>query len=295
MENNMANELSLVTGIHFTKEALKQLNAMTFIYDPTWNPEEFSMPTLPACFFHVKKMDEVMTSEISQKQMLFYDSGKKQGKQMVEGNVLNVVSDNIVIKPKMYKLDILVPFSNISTINASPMYNANNFIKVTESFTGAKGNTFTKVIIPYLNTWYEIVKDTMKGILNAQDNTDGTEWLKGFMSTPDYNKNALEAMWRGRKIVKMKLWNSWEYKYLAIVDLDITKEGTDDGMYEATLTVQEVPIMSYKDSTFKAYGTRKALNKNAYLQKKGSQIIKALDKMDNLSAVDSAVEKLSSI
>ena len=71
------------------------------------------------------------------------------------------------------------------------------------------------------------------------------------------------------------MWNSWDYKYVSIIDIDITKEGTEDGVYEATMTLQEMPIVTmYPQGTIagKAF-TRK----NPLLEVNGKLAIKALD------------------
>ena len=58
---------------------------------------------------------------------------------------------------------------------------------------------------------------------------DYTTKISNIISQPDFNKNSLELMWQMRRILKIKMWNSWTYKYVSIIDLDITKEGTENG------------------------------------------------------------------
>jgi hypothetical protein len=75
---------------------------------------------------------------------------------------------------------------------------------------------------------------------------------------------------------KMKMWNSWEYKYVALVDIDISKEGTEDGVYEATLTVQEMPIVTmYNQASTRG---NKFVYKNPLLEKNGKKTIALLEK-----------------
>lgn len=244
------HNLSVITGLHFAKSTLRQLNSVTFIYDPNWNPDDYSYPTLPTCFFHLKKMTEVLTSEISQKPLLFYNSQGGSSSEGVGGAVLNVVADNIVIKPKVYKLDVLIPYNNISMLSRMTQNTLETVPTVMSTlFTGgAKEGAWTSYVAPWLSmsqSYLNIMKDIVKQVatMNISDN-----WLNDIMSTPDYNKMSLEAMWRSRRILKLKNWNGWSYKYVAIVDVETTKEGTDDGVYEATITVQEVPMITIKDS-----------------------------------------------
>ena len=84
-------------------------------------------------------------------------------------------------------------------------------------------------------------------------------------------------MWKLRHIVKMKMWNSWEYKYVAIMDMDITKEGTEDGVYEATLTVQEMPIVTMYSKSSDRLQKVKFNRKNPILEKNGKIAIELLD------------------
>ena len=62
----------------------------------------------------------------------------------------------------------------------------------------------------------------------------------------DYNKASIEYMWSNRRILKLKLWNGWKFKYLIIKDFDVTKIGENGDFYEGTLTCQEVPILTFR-------------------------------------------------
>lgn len=268
------DDLTVITGIHFSKAVLRQINSITFIYDPTWNADDYTEPTLPACFFHLKKMNEIMTSEISQKQLLFYNSQKVTDKTAVSGSVLNVVADNIVIKPKMYKLDVLIPYNNISLLS-NVVQNTFGTVTMFKELCGSvDGKDFLSTVTPWLSL-SQAYSNILKDIIQQFNNVNLTDdWLSGVMGTPDYNKKSLEAMWRSRKILKLKTWDNWTYKYVAIVDMDITKEGTDDGVYEATLTVQEMPIMTVRDGLGKQSFTFKGATKLA-----GKGMVKTLDTM----------------
>lgn len=267
--------LTVITGIHFSKSMIRQLNSMTFIYDPNWNPDDYSYPTLPACFFHLKKMNEVMTSEVSQKPLLFYNSQKASNEEGVSSSVLNVVADNIVIKPKVYKLEVLIPYNNISLLSGFTQNVLETVPAImTAQFTGGtEGSNWSSYVAPWLSMsqpYLKLVKDILKQVSNVNFSDN---WLNGVTGTPDYNKKSLEAMWRSRKIVKLKSWNSWNYKYVAITDIDITKEGTDDGIYEASITVQEVPMITIKNNLS---GIKKF--KNVSLQSlEGKAMVSALD------------------
>ena len=283
----MANGLRFITGIRYYKRMLETLNNMTFIYDDKWNPDNSSKATFPVCFFHVKSYHEVMNAEVSQKQMLFYNSDVDANKSdpKVDAGLLNVVADNIVIKPKTYKLDVIIPYHNLTLLNQSFVYNtytANYINSVLVGKESRMGNAmlqaYATLNAPYTNFMQGIIKTLIgqAGIVNMNSSVD--DWLRNTVQQPDYNKLSLELMWKLRHIVKMKMWNSWDYKYVAIVDIDVTKEGTEDGVYEATLTVQEMPIITmYSQKSTKSGG--KFTYKNPMLRAMGETVIKALDKV----------------
>ena len=127
--------------------------------------------------------------------------------------------------------------------------------------------------------YFDLVRDLLRTLLGTdysagrQSNVD--DFITNVSGHSDYNKESLETMWRMRHILKMKMWNSWQYKYVAIVDMDITKEGTEDGVYEATLTFQEMPIVTMyaKDNR----GIPSYAKKNLLLEKRGEIAIRTLD------------------
>lgn len=285
----MAMNLRFITGIRWYKGLLETLNNMTFIYDTNWNPNNSVKATFPVCFFHVKSQHEVMTSEISQKQMLFYNSKEDSSTKdatagsdpKLDSGLLNVVADNIVIKPKMYKLDVVIPYHNLTLLDQSFVYNTHTSQAIASAFIGEGASTARNVnqALGAMSTlsqpYMQLIKTLIKTLLNSNYDFSVDNWVGNVVHQPDYNKESLEVMWRMRHILKMKVWNSWRYKYVSIVDMDITKEGTEDGVYEATLTLQEMPIVSMKA---KEEQTKKIFEfKNPLLQARGDTAIKVLD------------------
>lgn len=279
----MAMDLRFITGIRWYKDTLNMLNNMTYIYDPKWNQNNSTKATLPVAFYHVKSCHEVMSSEVSQKQMLFYNSalGDTTSDPALDSGLLNVVADNIVIKPKTYKMDIVVPYHNLTLLDQSFVYNTHTAQAVTSVFLGGKKDKNASNVDKAIASWSTLCSPFLsfiKGLLNILLTADraNSAGLDTILRQPEYNKDSLETMWRLRRILKMKMWNSWQYKYVSIIDLDITKEGDEDGVYEATMTVQEMPIISmYPEGRVKkAIYTRK----NPLLDKRGEIAISVLDK-----------------
>lgn len=290
----MANELKnidmrFLTGIRCARNEFASLNNMTFIYDVNWNPNNSKKATLPVCFFHVKAQHEVLGSEISRKQMLFFNSalGSVASDPALDSGLLNVVADNIVIKPKVYKLDVIVPYSKLTLLNQS--FNHNTFTQqaltsylLNKNFSFAPGAD--KAIASWLTTSEPYLK-LIKSLLSTLEYKNYSDmswesWVSNTVQSPDYNKESLEVMWRMRHIIKMKAWQDWRYKYLSIVDCDITKEGTEDGVYEATLTLQEMPIISMYSQTLRK--PKVFERKNILLKSRGEVAISILDSAGGL-------------
>lgn len=277
------NALTFITGVKFYKNILDQLNHITYIYDPKWNPNNFTKATFPVCFFSVKGMHEVMSTEVSTKQMLFYNSstGANDIDPSADSGLLNVVADNIVIKPKSYKLDLIIPYSDLSLLNQSFVYNTQTMEAITSAILKSGGEvkkvTNSIASVASLTTpCISFVKDILRTLLVQNYNSNVEQIITNVMSQPDYNKNSLECMWLMRRVLKIKLWNSWSYKYVIITDLDISKEGTEDGVYEASLTVQEVPIATLRSKS-EIEGLIPFTYKNKALLDNGNKAINLLD------------------
>lgn len=281
----MSDSLRFITGIRYNKDLLQKLNNMTYIYDVNWRPENSSKATFPVCFFHVKSngCHEVMSSEVSQKQMLFYNSNmaEKESDPALNSGLLNVVADNIVIKPKVYKLDVVIPYNRLSLLDQSFVFNTNSLTAMAQALAINPSNetdyvsSWATLSSPYLTFIRDLIRSLIVQNYADIDLFDVRDWISNTIEQPNYNKNSLETMWRMRHIVKMKVWNSWEYQYLVINDIDITKEGSEDGVYEATLTLQEIPIVTMY-SQDKSKGTPVPY-KNALLKDNGEKAIKILD------------------
>ena len=307
IEDLKKNSLRFITGIRYHKDMLERLNNVTYLYDNNWRADNTNKATFPVCFFHVKNCHEAMTSEVSQKQMLFYNSDYSNTKAdpSVNSGLLNVVADNIVIKPKVYKLDVIIPYRNLTLLDQSFVFNTHTNQAVIETILRStkRGNdvatAFTTDATRMLQAWSTLsapyisfIKGLLRSLIagNYADGFDITDWLSNTVHQPDYNKQSLEIMWKCRHIVKMKMWNSWEYKYVSIIDIDVTKEGTEDGVYEATLTLQEMPIVTmYSQNTARKMQV-KFNRKNPLLEKNGKIAIELLDAMGGEGSVGTVLK-----
>ena len=241
------NLMTFITGVKYSKNLLQTLNGITFLFDPNWQADKQTDPTFPVCFFHVKSVHEVMEAKVSEKPMMFFNGQAGYDPRSANASVMNMVADNIIINPKTYKLDIIIPYNDLSLITSNPYMSEYQERGVMDTVTGntdinlalRKGMLVTKVYSDILLTF-------LRRAGTLADYSSITSYFNSAISTPDYNKNSLEAMFRNRGILKLKLWNSWKYKYVALTNFDISKEPTEDGVYEASITCQEMPIITVR-------------------------------------------------
>lgn len=246
LNKNKIQPITVVTGIKYDASLLKAFNNVTFAYDANWEYDK-TKPTYPISFFYVKSMTEQMTSDISQKPMLFYDT-IADGTDATKGGLMNIVADNIVIKPKEYKMDILIP-SNSSTFQNNSfsfdqITSVHNFIYNKNRLSGDK--TLANVSRT-VNTGIGIIETLLKALYGTSLSVGSI--LNTLLEQQDYNKASLEYMWSNRRIIKLKMWNGWKFKYLIIKSLDITKTGVDGDFYEGTLVCQEIPILTFRNQS----------------------------------------------
>ena len=239
--------LTFITGLKYDTNVVKALNNLTFLYDPNWEYESQN-PTYPIAFFYVKKQTEDMASETSQKPMLFYNTegDKTDG---VKAGLMNIVADNIIIKPKVYKLDVLVPM-NMDTFFSGGYFNTNNVVNTNAFMFSSGANQGNKQLSSVMN----IASKTMGILRTLFTALYGTEISASSIFTmlcqqQDYNKNSIEYMWRNRRILKLKMWTGWQFKYLVIQNFEVTKDGENGSFFEGTLTCQEMPIITLKNKS----------------------------------------------
>lgn len=237
--------IKFVTALKYSKEMLKAVNNMTFMYDPNWVSSNSKDPDFPIVFYHVKAIHEIMESEISQQKMLFYNSSAVADNSTVNGAILNVVADNIVIKPKSYRMDVIVPCDSLTLFEKFAFGVHYQAPTIAKAIAGRRTDGFGTVasVMNIASSAMEIVSLALSVATNTVGNALSS-LVSGIVNTPMYNKNSLEKMWRNRTIVKVKRWNSWAFDYLAVTNVDITKEPDEDGVMEASITLSEVPILT---------------------------------------------------
>ena len=241
--NRKVQPVTVITGLRYKTSLVKVFNNLTFLYDPNWEYQQ-GEPTYPIAFFYVKSMTEQMSSDVSQKPMLFYNTAGDSN-DSTKGGLMNIVADNIVLKPKVYKLDIIVPANGSTLKNSSFSFdaitNVNGFLFSNGEFKGSTGLDISSRIV---NISLGILETLFKGLYGTS--VSASSICNMLLQQQDYNKASIECMWSNRRILKLKLWNGWKFKYLIIKDFDVTKTGENGDFYEGSLTCQEVPILTFR-------------------------------------------------
>ena len=241
--NRKVLPITVITGLRYNTSLVKVFNNLTFLYDPNWEYQQ-GEPTYPIAFFYVKSMTEQMSSDVSQKPMLFYNTAGDSN-DSTKGGLMNIVADNVVLKPKVYKLDIIIPANGSTLKNSSFSFdaitNVNGFLFSNGEFKGSTGLDIASRIV---NISLGVLETLFKGLYGTS--VSASSICNMLLQQQDYNKASIEYMWSNRRILKLKLWNGWKFKYLIIKDFDVTKIGENGDFYEGTLTCQEVPILTFR-------------------------------------------------
>ena len=241
--NRKVQPITVVTGLRYNTSLVKIFNNLTFLYDPNWEYQQ-GEPTYPIAFFYVKSMTEQMSSDVSQKPMLFYNTAGDSN-DSTKGGLMNIVADNVVLKPKVYKLDIIIPANGSTLKNSSFSFdaitNVNGFLFSNGEFMGGTGLDIASRIV---NISLGVLETLFKGLYGTS--VSASSICNMLLQQQDYNKASIEYMWSSRRILKLKLWNGWKFKYLVIKDFDVTKTGENGDFYEGSLTCQEVPILTFR-------------------------------------------------
>ena len=241
--NRNVQPITVITGLRYNTSLVKIFNNLTFLYDPNWEYQQ-GEPTYPIAFFYVKSMTEQMSSDVSQKPMLFYNTAGDSN-DSTKGGLMNIVADNVVLKPKVYKLDIIIPANGSTLKNSSFSFdaitNVNGFLFSNGEFKSNSGLDLASRIV---NISLGVLETLFKGLYGTS--VSASSICNMLLQQQDYNKASIEYMWSNRRILKLKLWNGWKFKYLIIKDFDVTKIGENGDFYEGTLTCQEVPILTFR-------------------------------------------------
>ena len=273
------NALNVITAVKYDLNLINGINRMTFLFDPNW---QGIGNTLPISFFFVKSFKEVMESETSQKNLLFYNSQTQNNPDSVAGGLLGVVTDNVINKPKKYQMEIIIPRS-------LDVYFKQSIFNKRVTFSDLYGNKslagldttvafFEEAVLMLIRT---LGSSPLSALQELDINRFISEGISGVVD--DSNKASLDAMWENRTILRMKYWNGWQFKYVAIENYVPSKAGEEDDVYTAVLNVTEVPIMTVRKTDNEAIGRKPTLLSSVLQKAKVKAVAGMVDELSGLT------------
>lgn len=140
-------------------------------------------------------------------------------------------------KPPSYNLEIIVPFQPIGPYIARGFSEASGMIRGFIDLFGGDSSVYENIMA--------ITMDTISSAGRLADLS--TKFPKNLLETDamaHLNKNSLVAMFESDKVLTMKLWNGYNYKFVMMTNLTLEKVPTEDGVFRGTMQVQEMPVLS---------------------------------------------------
>lgn len=244
--NDGALPILVPTILKIAEDAVAYWTNMTCLYDPYWSETEHI--TLPVCMFHMTGMTETWSNETSRKRVILYEEPQtmlEMANPMRRG-VMETAVDNTVKNPKTYDIEAIVPFLPIGRYVSSGVRGITDTIATIVELA-ANGDSDTR---DDLIAVVEGVMAVAGGILGAATALASiANRFGGNGSAMTMNKNSLEAMADSGRVLCLKTWNGYDYKYVVITGLTVQKRPLEDEVFRAKLQLQELPVLSVTEPT----------------------------------------------
>jgi len=242
----------LPTVLRVAKEELEYWTNMTCFYDKQWefNPK-FS--TVPISFMHITKVTEITTAQGSEKRVIVYEDtaptleNTYKSAQAAHRNNLEVIQDNVVVQPKIFQMEVIIPDSLIGPYHRQGLSRLSALVEYMQRTSGDEDKMKTLATgLGYAQTAIDVF-DTAASVL---DTVLGAFGSSSQMET--MNKNSIDAMAGAGHVVLFKKWTGYDYSYGIITKLEVSKRPTEEGVYRGSITFQETPILNISPKKVKA-------------------------------------------
>lgn len=243
-------DIILPTVLRVTSEEIDYWTNMTCFYDKYWefNP---AFSTVPISFMHITSVTEIIQAQGAEKRVIVYEAPETLGgatglhtaNQGYKNN-LEVIMDNVVVHPKQYQMEVIIPDSLIGPFHKQGLARLEALIRymsLTESLTDTR-HDFIEMIGDALRV-VQVFTDTVDTAAGLADLILGSTQA-GSSQMATINKNSVEAMASKGRVVLFKKWTGYDYCYGIITKIDIAKKPTEDGVYRGSITFQEAPILN---------------------------------------------------
>jgi hypothetical protein len=193
--------------------------------------------------FHVKKVTPTRAVEVSKKRVILYEpqgDNKLTEQEMSDGlrhGVMQTIVDNSVKQPTTYRMEIIVPFQPIGR------YITDGIKTLTDTITGI-GDLTGGVMGGFSTVWETIFSTVFSSLKTINTVADVVGKLPGMDGASYINMNSLEAMADSCRVLCMKMWTGYDYKFAMITGMTHDKQPNEDGIFRAALTLQEIPVLA---------------------------------------------------
>jgi hypothetical protein len=222
------------TMLQLAVDVLSYWTSITCLYDRYWSAEQDRV-TLPVCLFHVTRITESWTNEVSRKRVILYEQGGEEVHDRMRSGVMQTITDNIVKQPKVYQLEIVIPFQPTGRYVSEGVKTISDLVAGVSDLLG--GTAFT-------NVWEGIFSSVFAIFKTASTAAEFAGKLPGMDGVSYINKNSLEAMAESGRSLCMKMWTGFDYKYVVITGMSIEKKPLEDEVFRGTLQLQEMPVLA---------------------------------------------------
>lgn len=230
-----ATAIIVPTVLQIAADALSYFTNLTCLYDRYWTADQDKV-TLPICMFSVKKITPVYSVESSNKRVLVYEQKEKE--DLADGmrnNAMRAIIDNSVRQPTTYNMEAIVPFQPIGR-------QITDSIKlVSDMITGFSELLGSELFLP---VWEGSMATVFAAMKMANASVDSAGKLPGMDSAAYVNMNSLEAMASSCRVLCMKMWTGYQYKYVQITNMVPDKQPTEDDVYRVSMQLKEMPVLS---------------------------------------------------
>jgi hypothetical protein len=228
------------TLLQMASDLVSYWTSITCLYDRYWTAEPEKV-TLPICMFHVKRITPNYSVEASKKRVILYEpeqDDKVEASALADNmrpSVMRTIVDNAVKNPTTYTMEIIVPFQPIGRYVTEGVKMIGDIVAWIGDLTGSKETT--AITEGIFSSIFSLLKtgNQLAGLVGKLPGMDGVSFI---------NMNSLEAMAASCRTLCMKMWTGYDYKYVMITGMTHDKEPDKDNVFKATLTLQEIPVLS---------------------------------------------------
>jgi len=264
VDDEGAKDLIIPTVLRVGKEEIEYWTSMTCFYDKNWEFES-DLATVPISFMHITSVTEIITAQGAEKRVILYEAPDTVSRgagfdvsrsHPASENNLKVIMDNVVVQPKQYQMEVIIPDSLIGPYHKQGLARMEAllaYMGLTEAKgTGAEFRGLDMDSIANALRVAQVFVDTVE----TASNLIGTlaSGFTGSSQMNTVNKNSLQAMASRGHVVLFKKWTGYDYSYGIITKVDISKKPSENGVYRGSITFQETPILNISQKKVSSVG-----------------------------------------